>query len=338
MEQRYAIKFCLKKQMKPKDIIMELQKTYGDACLSETQIYFWIREIKCGREDLSNLPKQGRPVDEQLTVAIQKVHDENKFASSRNIAQKVHVSHTTVLDHMTNLIGLKFVHLRVHPHLLTKEQMKNRVKLAKVLLRNLSYEESTGYEFVLTGDESWFVFHYPTKEIWIMKGEDIPAYHKNTQYEKKSMFTIFINGKGVQIIDLKPIDTKISADYFINNILLAIEDSEIMKKSKKWKHKLCLHYDNAPSHTAEKVKIHNEISKVKIWDHPAYSPDLAICDFGLFGTMKETFKGNDFENEEELLEAINHFFASKSEDFFKSLFSEWIRRLKLCISHNGNYI
>ncbi len=70
MEQRYAIKFCLRKQMKPKDIIVELQKTYGDECLSETQIYFWIREIKCGREDLSDLPKPGRPVDEPLTVAI----------------------------------------------------------------------------------------------------------------------------------------------------------------------------------------------------------------------------------------------------------------------------
>ena len=110
-----------------------------------------------------------------------------------------------------------------------------------------------------------------------------------------------------------------------------------MAKSKKWKQKLCLHYDNAPSHTAEKVKLHNEISKVKIWDHPSYSTDLAICDFGLFGTMKESFKGNDFEDEEELIEAIKSFFASKSEDFFKSLFSEWIRRLKSCISHNGNY-
>ena len=68
-------------------------------------------------------------MDEQLTVTIQKVHEKNKFASSRNIAQKIHVSHTTVLDHMTNLIGLKFVYLRVHPHLLTKEQMKNRMKL-----------------------------------------------------------------------------------------------------------------------------------------------------------------------------------------------------------------
>ena len=66
-----------------------------------------------------------------------------------NITQKIHVSRITVLDHTTNLIGLKFVHLRVHPHLLSKEQMNNRIKLAKVLLRNLSDEESTGYEFVL---------------------------------------------------------------------------------------------------------------------------------------------------------------------------------------------
>lgn len=33
-----------------------------------------------------------------------------------------------------------------------------------------------------------------------MKDENIPAYYKNTQYKQKSMFIIFINGKGVQII------------------------------------------------------------------------------------------------------------------------------------------
>ena len=93
-----------------------------------------------------------------------------------------------------------------------------------------------------------------------------------------------------------------------------------MKKSRRWKHKLCLHYDNAPSHTAGKVKAHIENSKVNIWDHPAYSPDLAICDFGLFGTMKESFKGNDFEDEDELLEAFKIFLSQKVKIFINHYF------------------
>lgn len=68
---------------------------------------------------------------------------------------------------------------------------------------------------------------------------------------------------------------------------------------------------------------------MKILGHPPYSPDLSICDFGLFGSIKNSFRGKCFEDEDEdeLLNAILHFFNSKSEDFFKSLFLEWKRRL-----------
>ena len=64
MDQRLAIKFFLRKIMDPKDIIKEMNETYGEECYSDSQINFWIRQIRCGRQDLNDLPKQGRPVDE----------------------------------------------------------------------------------------------------------------------------------------------------------------------------------------------------------------------------------------------------------------------------------
>lgn len=323
--------------MSPKEIIAELQETYGDASLKESQIYYWIREIRLGREDLNDLPRSGRPVDEQLTITIQREHKKVPSAGCRQLARKIHIPPSTVLDHMKNRIGMKLVILRSIPHLLTNEQKIQRVKIAKILLHNLSKEEATGYEFVLTGDESWFVHNYQQKEIWVMNGDNVPDRINDGHYTKKSMFTIFVNGKGLQIIDLKPEDVKITADYFIKNVLSLIEQSNLMKKAKRWKHKLCLHYDNAPSHTAKKVKIHNQDSYTNIWDHPPYSPDLAICDFGLFGTIKNSFTGNDFEDADELKDAIENFFSSKDEVFFQSLFSSWIERLQACIRNNGEY-
>ena len=41
--------------------------------------------------------------------------------------------------------------------------------------------------------------------------------------------------------------------------------------------------------------------------HPAYSPDLAPCYFGIFGTVKESFDGQEFETEDDLLSAIEEF-------------------------------
>ena len=53
---------------------------------------------------------------------------------------------------------------------------------------------------------------------------------------------------------------------------------------------------------------------------------------------EEFFAGIEFETEDDQTEAIKEFFASKSEDFYKSLFFEWIRRLEACVANNGNYI
>lgn len=56
-------------------------------------------------------------------------------------------------------------------------------------------------------------------------------------------------------------------------------------------------------------KKHNENTSDIICGHPHYFPDLAICDFGLFGTMKNSFTGSDFNDEDELLDSIQKFLA-----------------------------
>ena len=72
-------------------------------------------------------------------------------------------------------------------------------------------------------------------------------------------------------------------------------------------------------------------------DHPAYSPDLAPSDFGLFGTMKNSFTGFEFETEEELIKTICIFFEEKPKNFGCHFFHEWQRRLRCCIDSKGNY-
>ena len=91
MEQRYVIMYLLRKNMRILDIVKELKDVYGDEALSKTQVYFWVKEIKMGRKDLNNLPKEGRPIDEQLIVSIQDHLKKEPFSSSRKIALELHV-------------------------------------------------------------------------------------------------------------------------------------------------------------------------------------------------------------------------------------------------------
>lgn len=154
---------------------------------------------------------------------------------------------------------------------------------------------------------------------------------------RKTMVTIFFNIDGLQLLDVKPKGIKINADYFIENIISPLESLEITEKAKIQKQAMYLHYDNSPVHTAVKVKNYLDTTSFTLMPHPCYSPDLAPSDFGIFGTMKNSFIGQDFESEEALIEAIYNFFENLPNDFWKKIFKEWKIRLRECIEANGDY-
>lgn len=80
-------------------------------------------------------------------------------------------------------------------------------------------------------------------------------------------------------------------------------------------------------HTSQYVKNHLDHFCFTLLQHPAYSPDLSLCDFDLFGTVKESFKGKSFDFEEELLQAIDLFSLknqkSSGKAFFKIGLEDW---------------
>jgi len=59
-----------------------------------------------------------------------------------------------------------------------------------------------------------------------------------------------------------------------------------MWKNRKW----LLNHDNAPAHTPLVVREFLTKNNVTTVSHPAYSPDLAACDFYMFPKMKLRLK------------------------------------------------
>ena len=60
------------------------------------------------------------------------------------------------------------------------------------------------------------------------------------------------------------------------------------RPSKGWSGVHLLH-DNASSHKREVVKSFLASEKVKVLNHPPYSPDLSPCDFFLFPSLRKCF-------------------------------------------------
>ena len=124
MEQRYAIAFMLRKEMSPKEIILELEDVYGKEALKKTAVYYWIGQIRMGRNDLSNEPSPGRPIDISIDQFIIKQLELDPFSTARMIARKAGVAVNTIITHLTKSLNMKYVHLQWIPHALNSDQKK----------------------------------------------------------------------------------------------------------------------------------------------------------------------------------------------------------------------
>ncbi|GFR75441.1 transposase [Elysia marginata] len=71
--------------------------------------------------------------------------------------------------------------------------------------------------------------------------------------------------------------------------------------------------------------------------HPAYSPDLAPCEFWLFPILKDKLAGRKFDRIQDLAKAVNSELRTISEEDYQGMFRKWQIRLKRCIESHGEY-
>ena len=72
IEQRFAIKFCVKLNKSATETLASLTEAYGDATLSRTMVFKWHKTLKEGRENVEDESRSGRPIsspnDENVEV------------------------------------------------------------------------------------------------------------------------------------------------------------------------------------------------------------------------------------------------------------------------------
>ena len=96
-------------------------------------------------------------------------------------------------------------------------------------------------------------------------------------------------------------------------------------------------HDNASSHKCEVVKSFLASEKVKVLNHPPYSPDLSPCDFFLFPRLKIMLSGNKYMSRSSLGSAIYQCLQQipKEDYMYLSAFCDWVKRLQKCVSVKG---
>ena len=76
--------------------------------------------------------------------------------------------------------------------------------------------------------------------------------------------------------------------------------------------------------------------KVKVLNHPSYSPDLSLCDFFLFSRLKKMLSGNKYTSGSSLGSAIYQCLQQIPKEDCLSAFRDWVERLqKMYFSKGG---
>ena len=99
-----------------------------------------------------------------------------------------------------------------------------------------------------------------------------------------------------------------------------------------------LQQDNARVHTCKVAMDAVEQNGYELIPHPAYSSDLASCDFFQFPNLKKDIRGLHFQSDEEAVTAVEEWVNGKDPDFFSSGLMALEHRWSKCITIEGNYI
>ncbi|UYV78576.1 hypothetical protein LAZ67_16002050 [Cordylochernes scorpioides] len=162
LEQRYAIKFCVRLGKNATETFQVLQKAFKNDCISRSQSGKWHKAFKEGRKEVADEPRSGRPTtartDENVDRVLEVLRNDRRL-SIQQIADTLHMSTFVV-------------------HGIVTEDLQ-----------------------MLTGNESWMFEYDPDSKrqscAWHTKSSPRPKKARMSKSRIKTMIIVFLDIRGI---------------------------------------------------------------------------------------------------------------------------------------------
>ena len=193
--------------------------------MSFSTVCRWVAKFKSGLQQLKDAGRPGRPAT-KTKRNIQKINDFLKKDSRytlKDLARFTNMSLSQVHNILKKHLKLKKINARWIPHLLTDEQKRTRVAVAKKLLRMYPEFSKKVFDSLVTCDETWVYFYEPKRKcsnkVWATRNARRPNIAKRTRTVKKIMYVIFFNSKG-PVLQIPVPKGKTVTENFYRNVVL----------------------------------------------------------------------------------------------------------------------
>jgi [histone H3]-lysine36 N-dimethyltransferase SETMAR len=343
-EFRVLFLFFFKKGYNVKKTHSELAEVFGDVTPSISTIHKWFANFISGNFNLQDEHRSGRPKDIPTEKNIKLLNEaiiNNPRIGKRRLEQLTGIPMTTLKNFINNYFGLKKVSLRWVPHFLTEQQKRNRIYFCQYFLNTYRNITNKSTYNIVTCDETWLYYMDPStgsqSQEWLNENCPKKLKPKKEVHEKKIMVVVFFYRGGILLTVPLPEREMLNGNWYTEHCLkpLANEWKKLHKKTDL--KNMVLHQDNATPHFAPDAHEFYLENKVKLLQHPPYSPDLSPCDFWLFSKTKFFLKDRKFRTREEILGAFLQELKKLKSSDFSDCFNSWFKRCEKCLQNNGNY-
>ena len=339
-----VIEFLTLEKITPQEIHRRMLNVYHEDSPSYATVKRWASECHRGRRSLEDDPRSGRPVDatsDENVNAVESMIKDDRRVTVREIAHTLGVGLATVDRIIHEHLSMSKVCARWVPRMLTPEMKDNRVRCCQENLELMNNNWEVFKRRLVTGDETW-IHHYDpeTKEQskqWKHRQSPPPKKFKVQPSAGKIMDTIFYDAEGVVLIDYLPHKTTVTGTYYAD-LLRRLRDCIKTKRRGMLAAGVLLLHDNAPAHASRVSKAAIHECGFEELPHPAYSPDLAPCDFHLFPNLKRQLKGKHFSSDNELKLATEQWLAEQDKEFYLNGIEQLRMRYEKCVEVHGNYV
>jgi DNA-binding transcriptional ArsR family regulator len=106
-DQRTLVRFLCKDHISLEEVHARLEAQFGDAIYGERSVRWWCQYVRQRREDLHDKVRSGKLPIDFLDIRILALLEEQTFHSAHSIAEALGVSHSTILNHLLELLGIK---------------------------------------------------------------------------------------------------------------------------------------------------------------------------------------------------------------------------------------
>ena len=230
-----------------------------------------------------------------MTAKVREVILEDKRQTIHDVCNRVGLSYGSCQCILADEMNMKRTAAKSVPILLNNDQRDHRVRVCIELQKAVRHDPKF-LSRVITGDESW-LYNYDPERKQQSSHWKTPYSPRQVRSNINSMLRVFLY---TPIRGIMPPGQNVTGNFYCK-VLRRLRENVRRKRPVMWKNgDWLLQHDNAPAHTSLVVREFLRRNNMTTVPYPAYSPDLAPCDFYVFPEMKLRLKGRRFLSIEEI--------------------------------------